>query len=109
MLSFDVGKEDGYEILAVMSFLDRVYIFKEKGVWSFDPYILAHPPICHSREIGILNPFAWCINSKGILYFISTDKNIYSFNGTTFSDEFNSVGHYLDLIPNSYINRVVAE
>jgi len=109
---FDVGKEDGYEILALIPFQDRIYVFKEKGIGSFDPYNLAQRPIWYSREIGILNPFAWAVDPiRGVIIFIGTDKEIYTFNGTSSPDDSlnTKLGNYTALIPDTHVGRVVGE
>jgi hypothetical protein len=113
----EIGKEDGFEILALVSAFDRVVVFKERGVWSFDPYNLSQKPICHSGNVGILSPFSWAHDPRGVIYFITTSKELWGFNGSSFEPEVgdpiltsqDATVRFLAGIPNSYVSKVVGE
>jgi hypothetical protein len=106
---FSLGKDDGYKLLALVPALDRVYGFKEKGIYSFDPYNLNQTPVLLSSEFGRGGEHAWAVVDKGIA-FLTQNKELYLTDGSSFTNlgklQLGDVQYYLDAIPEAYMTKV---
>ena len=106
---FHIGKDDGYSLLALIPWNDRVYAMKEKGIYSFDPYNLNQTPVQISHDFGIAGRFSYAVMDNGFV-FLTPNKELYYYNGSTFENighiktpPGGSVQSYLDAIPDSAV------
>ena len=104
--TFDLGRDDGYELLSLIPSFDRVCALREQGIFLFDPYNLSQSPVLVSSDLGVAGTFSIAPYSGGFA-FITPTAEIYHYDGASFTNIGHPIQSYLEDLSSTELSQII--